>query len=260
MPVEQSRSLLFGALALALWCAPRAAASQELPPHLDHQALTRAIHGEPVVLRAVITSPIGRTIAEASAFVRLAGVTRFSRVPMRADATVPGLFFAKLPEGLVTGDFDYYLEAFDADGNGPARAGSPEAPLRVSVTAPAPKVETAAQQVRTILVTPTAPSPEPRSHGLTGALAFVGGASAGVGLALQLQVAKQKADFAAAQARSWSFDTGEYKDIEAFATVSAVLLSAGGAMLVGALISALVPDPAAAPPPARDAAPAGGQP
>ncbi len=220
-----------------------AARAQELAPHLDHQPISKAVQGEPVVLRAIISSPIGRPIAEPTAFVRLAGVTRFSRVAMTPDATVRNLFHARLPEGLISGDFDYYLEAFDADGNGPARAGSPEAPFRVTVAAPAPKLaETPAQQVRTILVTPAAPPPEPRSHALTGVLAFLGGSSAGVGLVLQLQVAHERQNFADAQAHGWGYDTGSYKDLQTMSTISAITLSAGGALLVGALASALWPE------------------
>ena len=42
-----------------------------------------------------------------------------------------GLFIARLPEGLQHSGFDYYIEATDIAGNGPARIGSPDVPIRV---------------------------------------------------------------------------------------------------------------------------------
>jgi hypothetical protein len=48
------------------------------------------------------------------------------------------LFAARVPAEIAGNDFEYFLEAFDEDGNGPFRKGSPEAPLRISSLPPAP--------------------------------------------------------------------------------------------------------------------------
>jgi hypothetical protein len=128
-----STSLL---LASALF--PLAARAQDLSPKIDHQAVAAATKGEPLILRARLVSMSGMPIAEPAAFVRLPGVTGFSRLPMKPDLAFQGLYAAEIPASYVVGDLDYYLESFDADGNGPGRAGSPEAPFHVVVSAPAP--------------------------------------------------------------------------------------------------------------------------
>src|SRR5207245_2073373 len=71
-------------------------------------------------------------------FIRVAGITGFTRVQMNPVAGVNDLFTAEVPMSLTAEDFDYYIEAFDEDGNGPARVGSPESPLHVSVGAAGP--------------------------------------------------------------------------------------------------------------------------
>jgi hypothetical protein len=55
--------------------------------------------------------------------------------------TVPGsdvLYEAEVPAALISGDFDYYIESFDSEGDGPGRVGTPEMPLRVLIAAAAP--------------------------------------------------------------------------------------------------------------------------
>ena len=56
-----------------------------------------------------------------------------------------GAYSATLPGATLTGNIEYYLETYDNDGNGPARAGSPEAPYHVAVASP--PIEGAARHV-----------------------------------------------------------------------------------------------------------------
>jgi hypothetical protein len=233
---------------VALVGAP--ALAQELAPRVDHPPVTRVTRGEAASLQATIVSPIGRPIMEPAIFVRLSGATRYSRVPLAPDATVKDLFVGRLPDALVSTDFDYYLEAFDADGNGPGRAGSPEAPFHVAVVAPVPvaRPETPAQHVQTILLTPTPPK-EPRTHTATAALGILGGFFAGAGACAFVGAQWQRQEFLNAQSQGWAYDSHNVNDQNVIWGVATAATVVGGAMLIGALISAVVPSASDEPPP-----------
>jgi len=127
-------------LLLLLPLAARAGEAQDLAPVLDHQPIRTAVAGEPLTVRARIVSASGKPIAEPTVLVRLPGVTSFSRMAMKADAAFKDIYLAELPGQHVLADFDYFLEAFDEDGNGPGRSGTAEAPHHVTVVAkPAPQ-------------------------------------------------------------------------------------------------------------------------
>lgn len=111
------------------------AAVPSAAPTLDHEALSSFPKGEAVILKARIRSPIGKKIFAPTAFIRVAGIEGFARVALEPVAGVPDMFTALLPAGLAQGDFEYYLEAFDEEGNGPTRVGAPKAPLRVKAIA-----------------------------------------------------------------------------------------------------------------------------
>jgi hypothetical protein len=49
----------------------------------------------------------------------------------RLEGGTQGLFLARLPDGLQTSGFDYYVEVTDVAGNGPVRIGSEQRPLTV---------------------------------------------------------------------------------------------------------------------------------
>jgi hypothetical protein len=69
-------------------------------------------------------------VGTARVFFRAAGSSgAFDKVELKGGTS--GLFIARLPDGLQKSGFDYYVEATDIAGNGPARIGSPEAPIRV---------------------------------------------------------------------------------------------------------------------------------
>lgn len=120
------------ALALLTVLVPGLEARAAAPslPEIAHEPLEHFVAGSPVTLTAKIRSPAGRRVFTPTAFVRLAGIEGYIRVPMVASDGPDG-FVARIPQGLTQTEFEYYLEAFDEDGNGPARLGSPKAPFRV---------------------------------------------------------------------------------------------------------------------------------
>ena len=99
---------------------------------------------------AAVACVIEATIVDASGvfdptlLVRLRGVTAYERVAMKAVDGQANHYAAVVPAALsVAGDVEYLIEAFDLQGNGPARAGDEAAPLvllepvaPVNVTAP----------------------------------------------------------------------------------------------------------------------------
>ncbi len=124
------KRLLIGGVALLAACS---AWAQDLAPVIDHQPTARAARGQPLEIQARITSVSGKAIYEPTVLVRVAGISGFSRVSMHRVAGSSDVYAAEVPAALTTGDFDYYIEAFDEDGNGPGRAGTPEYPLHVAV-------------------------------------------------------------------------------------------------------------------------------
>lgn len=141
---------------------------------IDHQA---PYLEDALSLEARVVSSTGRKVFEPAAFVRRVQTTDYQRLPMQP--LPDGRFAATLPPPLQRCEIEYFLEAFDEDGNGPFRRGSPERPLRLP-HAPAPipgeplLVQTDSRPQRTAGIVLVA----------GGAAALVGGGVAGV-LALQ---------------------------------------------------------------------------
>ncbi len=106
-------------------------------PSIKHQPIATAQLNHPVELRALIVSNTSFAIYNPIAYVRPAGVPSFTRIDLQPVKDVPDIFAATIPAELITGPFDYYLEAFDKDGNGPSWWSSQAKPWHVSVTADA---------------------------------------------------------------------------------------------------------------------------
>jgi hypothetical protein len=134
---------LTGALTLSMPAAR--AASPGATPIIVHQPLSTYSAGDSVTLRARIRSPAGKQIFSPAVFVRAAGTKELSRIALQPVAGEADVFAAQIPATLTRGDFEYYVESFDEEGNGPARVGSPEAPLRAKVAATAAEAEKAAK-------------------------------------------------------------------------------------------------------------------
>lgn len=131
------------ALVLALLCLiPAAAAAQDgEPPAIEHTAKPSTPTGQGLVIEAQMRDPSG--IFAPTVYVRTVGVDR-SFVSIAMQAVGPELYRAEVPASRVRGRIQYFIEAFDEMGNGPARVGSPDAPLEVEAVEPPPlpKVET----------------------------------------------------------------------------------------------------------------------
>jgi hypothetical protein len=92
----------------------------------------------PCVIEAVIVDESG--VFDPTLLVRLHGTKAYDRVPMRAVAGKEDTFSAVVPPNLAAaGVVEYLVEAFDVQGNGPARLGDEAAPL---LLAPAKVVTT----------------------------------------------------------------------------------------------------------------------
>jgi len=145
-------------------------------------------------LEARMVSTAGRKVIEPAAFVRAAGEREYQRLPMQPSSAADA-FRAALPAALQGRECEYFLEAFDDDGNGPFRKGTPERPLRLSLsqaverapkpTAPPPAVAKSAGHPR-------------RTAGIVlvagGAAVIVGGAISGLMALSDFGVEKSTAD------------------------------------------------------------------
>ncbi len=154
------------AIAALAFAAPAQAVDRQ-PPEIRHQVLFEAVFGEPVPVRASIIDE--SEVFEPTVFYRAAGAKDFSPLSMKKKGKAD--FEAVIPGSVSTADFEYFIEAYDAQGNGPARLGSADAPLRVKAVAqlspeartatssPPPPPPPAAQQ------TALPPPPPPPSDG-----------------------------------------------------------------------------------------------
>jgi hypothetical protein len=106
------------------------------PPVISHTAPSCADGGDCVV-EARIVDPSG--VFDPTLLYRAAGASAYERVAMVADDGDPALFRAPIPAAVLTAsDVEYLVEAFDVQGNGPARAGAEDAPLRLPRVTPPP--------------------------------------------------------------------------------------------------------------------------
>ena len=109
---------------------------------------------------------------------RLKGTAAFDRVAMKPVADTAGRYEAVVPSSVAAaGDVEYLIEAFDVEGNGPARAGTEAGPLLL-VRAVAPLV---------VVPPPVAPPPDDSTGLVIGVVAGVAAAvviGLGVGVAV----------------------------------------------------------------------------
>jgi hypothetical protein len=105
------------------------------PPAISHQTISKAIKGQNIEIPAKLVGDTG--VSQAQVFFRHAGEHDFHGFPM---GSVGGDdYSATIPASAVSGDLEYYLEAYDKYGNGPGRSGGPMVPYQISVSeAPPP--------------------------------------------------------------------------------------------------------------------------
>lgn len=205
-------------------------------------------HHGPVVLpdgvglEARMVSTVGRKVFEPAAFVRPVGEAEFTRLPL--SPMPDDRYRAALPPALAGKDCEYFLEAFDEDGNGPFRKGGPDRPIRLTkpTAQPAPHPAQPKQ--------PTAKLEEPARKGRPLRAAGIGLVAGGAALVVAGAVCGGLAlkDFETEKATT---DPAVYASSKSAAKAEAlaadVLLGAGAvAAIVGVILWANDPNPAPA--------------
>ena len=136
---------------------PAATATQEPagpvdndPPTLTHTAVTTAKKGKPLTITARATDASG--VFGPVIYLRKKGMPSADYIPMRMTPSktgTPGEYTIEIPAALISVDaLEYYIEAWDNVGNGPARYGGPDHPLPIKV-----------EEEKKIIVRPTEPVP-----------------------------------------------------------------------------------------------------
>lgn len=220
-------ALLAGLAAPLIFAAgPALADAPDPTPVVVHDPLSRFAKGEVVTIKARIRSPVGKQIFSPTAFVKGSGL-KPTRVPLQPVAGEVDTYAAQVPASLAQGDFEYFVEAFDEDGNGPGRIGSPAALIKVRAVSLAPAERDAAELASA--PAPDAARPWKRTAGIAGVSgggALIAGALACGGLGLSakrdMERAGDDAQYDAAKRRGQRL------------AVAANVLGAAGAVAAGA--------------------------
>src|SRR5438874_6660675 len=109
------------------------------PPAITHAALTQALKGKSVEIHARLVGDTG--VQGAAVMFRHAGEKEYKALPMGNIGADD--YTATIPAAMTTSDLEYYVEAFDQYGNGPARSGAPNVPYALRVMDPSPAVVSA---------------------------------------------------------------------------------------------------------------------
>jgi hypothetical protein len=137
--VEEEKKVAFPSAPTNVTIKPKGA-----PPAITHAALSQAIRGKPVEINARLVGDTG--VQDAAVMFRHVGEKDYKALPMGNIGADD--YTATIPASMTTSDLEYYVEAFDRYGNGPARSGSPNVPyvLRLTDAGP-PAVASAAAPV-----------------------------------------------------------------------------------------------------------------
>ena len=135
--VEEEKRVAFPSAPTNVTIKPKGA-----PPAITHAALTQALRGKPVEINARLVGDTG--VQDAAVMFRHVGERDYKALPMGNIGADD--YTATIPAAMTTSDVEYYVEAFDRYGNGPARSGSPNVPylLRLTEAGPPPIASAAA--------------------------------------------------------------------------------------------------------------------
>jgi hypothetical protein len=111
---------------------PAAPETDDKPPIITHVHVTRSPIGEPITVRARLEDE--SEIFAPSVYARSEGQGEFEAFGMKH---IGDGWEAVIPGALAKTNVEYFIEAFDDQGNGPSREGSPENPIRIMVFDPA---------------------------------------------------------------------------------------------------------------------------
>ena len=125
MELEVSQSFLLG---VSLFLSNTAGAEDKEPPNLKHESIGEAPLYEPILFDVLIQDISG--VFAPSVYYRYAGQADYRVIELTRKGAN---FTAQISGSEVTGDIEYFIEAFDEQGNGPSRLGSPNQPFRIAV-------------------------------------------------------------------------------------------------------------------------------
>jgi len=123
--VEEEKKVAFPSAPTNVTIKPKGA-----PPAITHAALTQAIRGKPVEINARLVGNTG--VQDAAVMFRHVGEKDYKALPMGNIGADD--YTATIPAAMTTSDLEYYVEAFDRFGNGPARSGAPNVPYVLKLT------------------------------------------------------------------------------------------------------------------------------
>lgn len=113
---------------LALLVGPAAASAEDLlPPQIIHEPCDAYQTGKPFTVRAQFYDD--SALFDPKVVFRTRRVTEWRSTPFKKGEGAD--FEATIKARDLKGPLEYFIETFDENGNGPARYGSPEAPVRV---------------------------------------------------------------------------------------------------------------------------------
>jgi len=123
-------------LCVGLWALPQEAWADEdlIPPQIVHEPCPEYQVGEPfgIWARFYDSSPI----FDPKVVYRMMGAEEWANAPFVKQMGSED-FLAEIPVTSLRGGMEYFIEVFDEYGNGPARYGTPAAPVRVFPSASA---------------------------------------------------------------------------------------------------------------------------
>lgn len=129
---SRTRAALLATLLSSVLASPAAFGADTTPPRIEHTRLEKTPVGQAAKVRATITDE--SEIFAPTLYVRAVGHEDFVSIEMTKKKG--GVYEAKIPAEQMSADVEYFIEAFDEHGNGPAREGSPEAPIALAVFDP----------------------------------------------------------------------------------------------------------------------------
>lgn len=103
-------------------------------PVIAHEPPRHAVDGQALRLQADVRDPSG--VFAPAVYLRSREASEYVAFAMRPVSAQPHAYETWIPAARVTGRLHYFVEAFDAAGNGPARVGSPVAPLVIEPSVP----------------------------------------------------------------------------------------------------------------------------
>ena len=154
------------------WWLLLVAAEDVSAPALTHQEAKVAVRDRELTIEATITDESG--VFDPVVLWRVGADGPYARAPL--ELVEGDTYRAVLPASVVVADIEYLIEAYDTLGNGPARHGSEELPVRVRVVA--------AAKAPTLSTDPAATTKPPPEAEESNTLLYVGLGVGGAALAV----------------------------------------------------------------------------